>query len=230
MSMRERHQDVAAYALGVLEPEDAYRFEEHLAECVSCAVRLSDFAFTAASLADIADAGSIDARPSPRLLERLTDEVTVARRRSGRRRLRLVAAAAALIVALPVATVALQELPGQREQQGQQGQQAQRIAAKDAGTGVTASAMTEKRAWGTSVSLRLTGLTGPRTCRLFVIGKDGIEHPVLSWAVPTGGYGIAGAAGHEEPLDIAGSTDLPSGDIGRWEVRTVDGQPLLTLK
>jgi hypothetical protein len=225
--MRERHQDVAAYALGVLEPEDAYRFEEHLAECVSCAVRLSDFAFTAASLADIASAGSIDARPSPRLLERLTDEVAVARRRSGRRRLRLVAVAAALIVALPVATVALQDL---LEPQGQQQGQTQQIAAKDARTGVTASATTEKRAWGTAVSLRLTGLTGPGKCRLFVIGKDGIERPVLNWAVPTGGYGIEGAAGHEEPLDIAGGTDMQSGDIGGWEVRTADGQPLVTLK
>ncbi|MFD0431412.1 zf-HC2 domain-containing protein [Streptomyces zhihengii] len=43
MSSQQPHRDVAAYALGVLEPGDALRFEEHLGGCGRCAVQLSDF-------------------------------------------------------------------------------------------------------------------------------------------------------------------------------------------
>jgi anti-sigma factor RsiW len=34
------HWDVAAYALGVLDHRDTARFEDHLADCASCAVEL----------------------------------------------------------------------------------------------------------------------------------------------------------------------------------------------
>ncbi|WP_327327408.1 zf-HC2 domain-containing protein [Streptomyces sp. NBC_01210] len=223
MSMQQRHRDVAAYALGVLEPADAFRFEEHLSECVTCTVQLSDFASLAASLSELGGPGRVEPLPSGQLLERLTDEVTMVRRRSSGRRLRLVAAAAALIVGAPTAVVALQDQAGGPAV-------GQRVVAKDARTGVTASAAIENRAWGTAVALRLAGLTGPATCRLVAIGKDGIEHPVLSWSVPAGGYGNPDSPGHEQPLDIEGGTDVPSGEIGRWEVRTLDGQPVVTLK
>ncbi|MFI2346363.1 hypothetical protein ACH492_04740 [Streptomyces sp. NPDC019443] len=223
MSLQQRHRDVAAYALGVLEPADAFRFEEHLADCVMCTVQLSDFASAATALAELAGPDRIEVRPSRRLLDRLTDEVDVVRRRGRRRRLKLVVAAAALIVALPAAAVALEDA-------GSGKPALQQIVAKDPTTGVAAAAATQDRAWGTAVALRLSGLKGPGACRLVAIGKDGIEHPVLTWAVPAGGYGIPGSPGHEDPLDIEGGTDLPSGEIGRWEVRTLDGQPLISLK
>ncbi|WP_405804467.1 zf-HC2 domain-containing protein [Streptomyces sp. NBC_00210] len=223
MSMQQRHQDVAAYALGVLEPADTFRFEEHLAECVMCTVRLSDFTSVAAAVAELAGPERVEARPGPRLLDRLTDEVAVFRQRSRRRRLRLVAAAAALIVALPAAAVALRS-------GGAVAPKGQRVVATDARTGITVAAAVQKRVWGTAVAMRLTHLPGPRTCRLVAVGKDGIEHPVLTWSVPDGGYGMPGSGGHEEPLDIEGGTDVPTGEIGRWEVRTQDGQPLVSLK
>ncbi|TQK50602.1 putative zinc finger protein [Streptomyces sp. SLBN-118] len=221
MSPQQRHRDIAAYALGVLEPADAFRFEEHLAQCVMCTVQLSDFTSTAASLAELAGPARVEATVSPGLLDRLTGEVALERHRSRRRRLRLVAAAAALIVALPVAAVALRD--------GGSGPARQEVAAKDARTGVSVSAALQDRQWGTAVSLHVWDVKGPRTCTLVAVGKNGTEHPVLSWAVPEGGYGIAGSPGHEEPLDIEGGTDLPSGEIARWEVRAADGQPLVTL-
>jgi hypothetical protein len=220
MSVQQRHRDVAAYALGVLEPADAFGFEEHLTECITCTVQLSDFAFVTATLAELVSPDRIDVRPSRRLLDRLSDEVAALRRRSDRRRLRLIAAAAALILALSAALV----LQGSESAAGQQ------ITAKDVATGVSASVTTEDQIWGTAVSLRLTGLTGPGTCRLIAIGKDGIEHPVLSWTVPTSGYRLAGSPSQEKPLDLQGGTDLPSSDISRWEVRSADGRLLVTLQ
>jgi hypothetical protein len=220
MNPQQRHRDVAAYALGVLEPAEAYRFEEHLSDCVMCAVQLTDFASVAASLAELAGPGRLEPRPSHRLLERLTDEVAALRRRSSRRRTRLVAVAAALIVALPVGVTALQD---------EGSVSVQRIFATDTASGVTADVALEERGWGTAVALQLAGLTGPRTCRLIAVGKDGAEHPVLSWTVPAGGFGIAGPPGHEQPLDIEGGTDLRSSEIGHWEVRTQDGERLLAI-
>ena len=37
MRSQETHRDVAAYALGVLDEADAFRFEDHLMECPRCA-------------------------------------------------------------------------------------------------------------------------------------------------------------------------------------------------
>ncbi|MGW6458010.1 anti-sigma factor family protein, partial [Streptomyces sp. NPDC055078] len=210
MSLQQRHQDVAAYALGVLEPADAYRFEEHLADCVLCTVQLSDFASVAAVISPLAGSDALlPAGAPPHLLDRLTGEVALVRRRSRRRRFRLIAAAAALIVALPLAVAALRaaDAPAERP--------STRVTARNAATGVTASAVVRDQAWGTSVEMRLTGLTGltgPGSCRLFAITKEGIERPVLSWKVPAGVYGTHG---EETPLEIGGGTDLPSERIGR---------------
>ena len=222
--MQQRHRDVAAYALGVLEPADAFRLR-------GASRRVRDVHGTALRLRlrrrrrwpNSPDPSGSRPLPGPRLLDRLTDEVAVLRRRSRRRRLRLVAAAAALIVALPAAAVALRSGGAvARRRQGRGDGRQDRCHRVRGGA--------EDGQWGTAVALRLTHLTGPRTCRLVAVGKDGIEHPVLSWSVPEGGYGIRGRRGHEEPLDIEGGTDVPSGEIGRWEVRTLDGQPLVTLK
>jgi hypothetical protein len=220
MSRQQPHVDVAAYALGILEPADAFRFEEHLAGCVTCAVGLSDFTALAGALSELAGPGRIDARPGPKLLERLTGAVVVQRRRDRRRRLALVAVAASLIVALPTAVMTVRGV----------GEPAPpRVVASDPATGVTASVALEDRGWGTAVAMRLTGLAGPRTCRLVAIGKDGVEHPVLSWWVPEGGYGVREGPGREGPLDLEASTGLHTAEIGRWEVRAESGERLLSI-
>ncbi|MEU0083408.1 zf-HC2 domain-containing protein [Streptomyces sp. NPDC006274] len=221
MSRQQPHRDVAAYALGILEPADAHRFEEHLAGCAACAVGLSDFTGVATALSELAGPGRIDARPGPQLLERLTGAVVVQRRRDRGRRFRLVAVAAALIVALPVAVVTVRGAAQEPEPP--------RVVASDPVSGVTASVALEDRDWGTSVAMRLSGLAGPRTCRLVAIGKDGVEHPVLSWWVPKGGYGVPKEPAGEGPLDLEASTGLHPGEIGRWEVRSDRGERLLSI-
>ncbi|MFF3286849.1 zf-HC2 domain-containing protein [Streptomyces sp. NPDC003023] len=220
MSRQQPHLDVAAYALGILEPADTHRFEEHLAGCVPCAVGLSDFSTVTTALSELAGPGRIDARPGPKLLDRLTDAVLVQRRRERRRRFRLVAVAAALIVALPTAAVTLR---------GEEQPPPPRVVASDPVTGVTASVALDDRGWGTAVAMRLSGLAGPRTCRLIAIGKDGAEHPVLSWWVPDSGYGLGPGSGGEGPLDLEASTGLHTAEIGRWEVRSDSGERLLSI-
>ncbi|MGW2564590.1 anti-sigma factor family protein [Streptomyces sp. NPDC001514] len=244
MNLRERHRDVAAYALGVLDPSDAFRFEEHLSECVLCAVRLADFTPVASALAELAGPGRPDGAgapgtgpsqstsestsplplPSPSLLDRLLLEVAELRRRSSRRRLRLVIAAAALIVALPAVTAALMDGDGKVS-----GGPDARIVATDAATGVYGAVDLRTADWGTAVALRMAQLRGPRTCELVVVGKDGKEHRITTWSVPSGGHGVPGSPGGEDPLDLEAATALRPAEIDRFEVRTVQGERLVTL-
>ncbi|MFJ6948095.1 zf-HC2 domain-containing protein [Streptomyces wuyuanensis] len=224
MNLREQHRDVAAYALGVLDPADAFRFEEHLSECGLCALRLSDFAPIASALGDLAGPGRADEPPAPRLLERLLGEVAALRRRGSRRRLRLVAAAAALIVALPVAAAGLSRGGGGPVAGGPD----ERIAATDGATGVHGAVDLRSKGWGTAVALRMAKLSGPRTCRLVAVAKDGREYAVTSWSVPAGGYGT-GAPDAEEELDMEVGTALRRDEIGHFEVRTDSGEHLVSL-
>ncbi|WP_234020578.1 hypothetical protein [Streptomyces pristinaespiralis] len=130
------------------------------------------------------------------------------------------AVAASLIVALPTAVLTVR---------GAAEPAPPRVVASDPTTGVTASVALEDHGWGTAVAMRLTGLAGPRTCRLVAIGKDGVEHPVLSWWVPEGGYGVREGPGREGPLDLEASTGLHTAEIGRWEVRAESGERLLSI-
>jgi hypothetical protein len=57
------HHDVGAYALGVLDPDDALRFEDHLVDCDTCAVELAAMLPLAAAL-DSVRGHETDSRPS----------------------------------------------------------------------------------------------------------------------------------------------------------------------
>ncbi|HET6858963.1 MAG TPA: zf-HC2 domain-containing protein [Streptomyces sp.] len=231
MSPKQRHWDVGAYALGVLDPADAFRFEEHLSDCPTCAVRLSEFAGLESMLAAFAHPGGapgvlLPQPPVPELLDRLLDRVEVTRRHGARRRLRLVAVAAALVIGGPAAVLGLQ-------MQGAGGDAVdtvRQLAATDSATGVSATVALRERGWGAGVGLELGRVEGPLACKLIAIGKDGDEQTVTTWSVPAGGYGRPGVAGHEEPLRTEGGAALGGADIDRFEVRTLDGKRLVTIE
>ncbi|MER6910259.1 hypothetical protein ABT354_01095 [Streptomyces sp. NPDC000594] len=232
MSGHQRHRDVAAYALGTLEPSDTLLFERHLAECLLCAVRLIDLEGTALALGELAGLpappGSgapardrTPERPGARLLEGLVSRVAVDRRRRRRRTL-LVSTAAALAVAVPMTVFAARGGPAPD--------------GRGAGvtTGVVASARSWERPWGTEVALRISGARWRGVCRLVAIDRDGGVHPVLSWTADGAGKaaradGTGGTEGQGREVSVTGGTDLPRERIARWQVRSSAGEPLLTL-
>ncbi|MEU2880738.1 zf-HC2 domain-containing protein, partial [Streptomyces sp. NPDC007070] len=79
MRSLERHRDVGAYALGVLDEADAFRFEDHLTACPRCAAQVTEFGPTARQLLLYRRATPRfvhpTAQPGPRLLERLAGVV-----------------------------------------------------------------------------------------------------------------------------------------------------------
>ncbi|MFI6938126.1 zf-HC2 domain-containing protein [Streptomyces sp. NPDC050418] len=209
--MSAQHQDVAAYALGVLEPADTLLVEAHLAGCLRCAAELAEFSGVVALLAPLTPAAVL-AAPSPVILDRL---LVAVRRRRHTARLRLVAAAVAVLVALPAGAVLLRE-DGPKVLGGRAG-------------ATSAQLVLDRKEWGTGVALRMDGLDGPRRCALVAVGPGGTEQTVLSWSVPKGGYGFPGRAGHEKPLLAEGGTGLKADEIRRFEVRTLEGRPVVTI-
>jgi anti-sigma factor RsiW len=214
MRSLERHRDVGAYALGVLDEAEAFRFEDHLMECPRCATQVTEFGPATRQLMLYRQATPRlvhpMTRPGPRLLDRLLSEVA-ARRRTGRRRV-LYAVAAAIVCAVAG--------PGAVLHAGQSAATAVRVTATDERSGVWAQVTAQKEAWGSDVEVRVKDGAGPRACRLVAVGRDGTEQTVTSWTAP----------GPDTGANILhGGAALHPGQIARYEVRTADGERLVTL-
>ncbi|MFK4144824.1 zf-HC2 domain-containing protein [Streptomyces sp. NPDC004065] len=213
MRSLERHRDVGAYALGVLDEAEAFRFEDHLMECPRCAAQVTEFGPTARQLLLYRRATPRFVhpmtQPGPRLLDRLIGEVA-RRHRAGRRRL-LYGLAASVVLA--VGGPALVAMAGHENGPVD-------ITATDARTGVWAEVKAEDADWGSSVELRIKDGAGPRSCRLVVIGRDGSEETVTTWSVPAHDAGAR---------TMAGGAAMHTEDIDHFEVRTRDGAHVVTL-
>lgn len=241
------HETVGAYALGILDDVEATAFESHLATCEWCAQQLDELAGMEpmlAALADLPGAGtpaigeSLSARPSPRLAEKLVDEVSERRALKRRRGFFLVAAAAALIIGGPLTVLAAtggSDGDGDNVAAGP-AQSAFRTmtdkkSATDPTTHVTATVALEQKAWGTHAVLQLKNVAGPEKCSLIAVGKNGERETVTSWAVPNWGYGLPGAKTDEakNPLYVHGGAAFTPNEIDHFEVMTFGGKRLVEV-
>ncbi|MFI6401946.1 zf-HC2 domain-containing protein [Streptomyces sp. NPDC050548] len=213
MRSLERHRDVGAYALGVLDEAEAFRFEDHLMECTSCAAHVTEFGPASRQLMLYRRATPRYvhpmAQPGPRLLDRLLGEVS-ARQRAGRRRF-LYAVAASVVLAVGGPAVATFAGGGDGTVQ---------LTATDAKSGVWAQVTSANENYGSDVSLKIKDGAGPRSCRLVVVGKDGSEQVVTSWNVP---------AHDATMITMQGGAAMHPDEIDHYDVRTADGGQLVRL-
>ncbi|GAA3191966.1 anti-sigma U factor RsuA [Streptomyces virens] len=247
------HETVGAYALGILDDAEATAFEAHLASCEWCAQQLDELAGMEpmlAALADLPGAGtpavgeSLSAKPSPRVVEKLVDEVAERRARKRRRNFYMVAAAGALIVSGPFVAVAASG--GGDEGGGGSGtgrtlaanpakaafdSTSDKISATDPGTKVSATVALEEKTWGTGTVLELRNVTGPQKCSLIAVGKNGERETVTSWSVPDRGYGLPDAKTDKarQPLYIQGGAAFEPNEIDHFQVMTFDGKLLVEV-
>ncbi|MET9758840.1 zf-HC2 domain-containing protein [Streptomyces sp. NPDC006372] len=215
MRSLERHRDVGAYALGVLDEAEAFRFEDHLMECPRCAAEVTEFGVTTRQLMLYRRATPRFvhpmAQPGPRMLDGLLAEVATRRRTGRRRMLFAMAASVAFAVSLPgIAMMAegSDEAPAP-------------LAATDARTGVWAQVTTEDEASGSRVELKVKDSADSRACHLVIVGHDGSEETATSWHGP----------GHDaQPHSMMASSSKHPDEIARYEVRTATGERLVTLE
>jgi hypothetical protein len=246
---RADHMDVAAYALGVLDPQDAERFEEHLATCWACAAELETMVPVVGMLSGI-DGEAMAALEQTHTDPALLDRTLVAVRRDRRRtRMRQVFAAAAAVVvfgglsgvgmagvfgggddkplpqAEPTLTAPVTAPPASEPSDpndpnvGGNEQEGDQHNAVDPGTGVKTTMWLASKEYGTQIDLQLTRLPGPRTCRLVVFRKNATSEVVSTWSVPGGGYGTNT---NQLPLELSASTSAPLKDIEKIQVQSVD--------
>jgi hypothetical protein len=72
---------------------------------------------------------------------------------------------------------------------------------------------------GSRVSVSLTGLTGPRSCRLVAVRADGATQVLATWQVPASGFGTSR---QPDPFTLAVDTAGPVADLGWLRVESVD--------
>ncbi|MGW2706402.1 anti-sigma factor family protein [Streptomyces sp. NPDC001340] len=244
------HETVGAYALGILDDAEATAFEAHLAGCEWCAQQLDELAGMEpmlAALADLPGSGStpaigesLSAKPSPRLVEKLVDEVSERRALKRRKGFYLVAAAAALIIAGPVAVMATSggsdsgqsATPLAATARTTFDQLPKKVSGTDSTTGASATVAMGEKNWGTSTVLELKGVKGPLKCSLVAVTSNGERQTLGSWSVPKWGYGIPDAKteGAKNPLYIGGGTALKPNEIDHFEVVTFDGKKLVQVE
>jgi hypothetical protein len=244
------HETVGAYALGILDDAEATAFEAHLATCEWCAQQLDELAGMEpmmAALADLPGSGSpaigdsLSAKPSPRLVNKLVDEVAERRAQKRRRSFYMVAAAVALIVGGPVAAIATTDSDsgGGDTNRTVVANPARdlfnsiddKVSGSDSKTGVTATVAMQEKAWGIETGLELKGVKGPLKCSLIFVGKDGQRETASSWSVPKWGYGIPDAETEQarNPLYVSGGVSMAPDDVDHVEVMTFDGEKLVEV-
>jgi Putative zinc-finger len=225
------HLDVAAYALGGLDQHEDEAFRNHLDGCPTCWTELERMVDVTSLLSrlDPQDVFGEQERPRPEVLDGLLRDVRATRRSTRYRVLAAAAAAVALIVAGPIVASSIGSgdkpstpvvaapapvLPGKI------------FTATSATTGATARVGLEEKGWGTNIGLELGGIRGPLTCELVAVSRSGDRQTVTTWSVPPKGYGVPGSPA---PLRTRGGAGLSPDEIDRMEVRTLDGQNLVTV-
>jgi hypothetical protein len=229
MTPEDIHRDVGAYALGVLDSRDCARFEKHLMVCRSCPRELEELSSVAAILSRVDGESLAFAEHStrePGKAEALVSAVRTDRRRPRSRQGLTLAACLALLITGALVAVSLglgrTGLPGLPPTSPT----AQKLHSIDDVTGAEATVQMEPKRWGSQVTLQVARVKGPLRCRLVAVSKTGQSEVVMGWSVPPAGYGTAT---QPDPLVLHGGTDLQPGDLSRFEVRTVNGNLLVSV-
>lgn len=238
------HRDVASYALGILDEADTIRFEEHLVDCVTCAVELESLLPVTAMMSQVDGDSLVSAEErvrDGRMLDEMVNAVAYDRSRvRARRFLALAAGVVAIVLVGGLALITGAALGGGDEpRQVAQGPvtaspkkaddgpgiggpidvPGERFSATDAATKVHADVVLDSTEWGTQVSLLVSKISGPLTCQLVAVGDDGLGEVIYTWSVPKKGYGTDE---NPEPLFLQGATALTRAQMERMEIQSVD--------
>lgn len=204
-------QWAAAYTLGALDPDDRRAFETHLATCRTCAAELAELAPLPGLIAKTTPE-DIEHQPDPARAAAIADaarcELSALQRQS--RRWRLTAGALAAAAAVLVALVVIDPDDGGNDAPPTQA----------ATVAVTTAASTEvavsPRAWGTEITLDITGLPVRDTYQLWAIDSRGQWVSAATWSpTPTGAVRLTGA------------TSTPTIDLDRIVITSTDRDDLL---
>ncbi|MEO3875651.1 anti-sigma factor [Nonomuraea sp. B12E4] len=224
------HEDVAAYALGLLSEDERRAFERHLDTCASCAAEVGTFVAMGELIKTVHPDDLLPNAPDSQVESLLVRRAAAERRR--RRLHRTFMSAAASVVVAAGVFLGINSITGDPNPDSIHSPArallltGRTYALSDTTTGVSGVVGLEDKGWGTHVALELKGVKGPLQCRLMAFGDDGRSEVVASWGVPAKGYGVPGSP---DPLLLHGGTSLPQSDLNHFTIQTVDGRSLATV-
>jgi hypothetical protein len=233
MTHREHDHDLlGAYALGVLDPDEARTVHGHLASCTGCRRELAGLAAMKSTLAGVPAEAFLDGPPEggDLLLRRTLRAMRDDNARARRRRTALVAAG--LMVVSTVAAGA-GVLAGQHAGASAPGASAPgtntattpvpgaRVAATtDPKTGATIrTAVTPAAGW-VRVHADVQGIKAGKRCQLVVVTRGGAPVVAGSWLVST--------KGETDGTTLSGSALVSAVDVAAVEVVTFDNEKLVS--
>jgi hypothetical protein len=213
-------RESAAVALLTRNPLDA-EVQVHLDSCPDCRVELASL-IPLPSLLSILDAGDLEAAEAAStagssLLDRLLAAAASERRRH-RSRVLAMAAAVVLFLALPVGVWGASQLRDRPSQVAGQSSVAIDRTAKDTSTGITGRAEVWKAAWGSDLTVSITGVASGTRCTVVVVTKDGRTETAATWQAS-----YAGTA------QVRGTVAAPVGSILRIDIIDDSGRVLLRI-
>jgi Putative zinc-finger len=218
-------EELAAIALGAIEPTDEAEVRQHLKVCPSCVEALNQLRGIRTALTAVPDeAWPSPPRPSDVTLMQLLRRLRRERQRTRRRLIGTAiasGAAAAAVVALAVVlslfgsrtTEATPEVPQVAPQA-----RTWQFRGTDAATDVTGAATVVNASWGSKIYLELHGVPRGDQCRLVVYDDSGNRWAAGSWTVTPG-----------SEFYWSGGVAVPGNRIAKVAVVTTHGQHLLSM-
>ncbi|MBO1754137.1 anti-sigma factor [Allobranchiibius sp. CTAmp26] len=218
--------DLAAYALGALEPADHIAVQTHLETCEECRAELAEFVAIVPRLAAVAEGDLTLPQPPAALFDRVAAAVDASteqqqvddhetsvsgstRARRSRRGARWwLAAAAALVVLLAggaVVTAQRLQHPDSVNAVATSGAVIMHVTATDAGS-------------GTSLRVSVDGVPQNVRCRLVVTTDDGSQHTAGWWSSNYSGHAV-----------FTSSTDVPRQRLAALTLFDADNRSLISL-
>lgn len=178
------------YVLGGLDSADRELLDDHLRTCPICREELASYAGLPAILRlGAGPVPSATPEPSNDALARALD--TVRHQRSRRRRLALLASAAALVLGVGATTAGLIAVQGDDPETSQT--TVSLVTAS--GSSSRGETILTARPWGTSVDLDLSGLPLGQRFVVWVVSADGTRQQAATWAsTPDGDAHVTGAS------------------------------------
>lgn len=221
MRCPEVRHALGVYVLGAIDPAERSEVDAHLADCAACQGELAGLAGLPALLArlpaEMLEDGPADPDPAgdpdPGMLDGLFAGVAARRRRFRR----LVASVAAGVVVVVAVGVTGAYMAGEAAS-ARPPDSAVTLSARDAGSDVSGKVTLTPRRWGTSLTVRLTGVPKYTTCSLVAVGEEGNRSVAASWHIS-----------YDGGVDVDGAVALTPAQIAEFEVVTPEGQRLLTI-
>jgi predicted anti-sigma-YlaC factor YlaD len=213
---------LGAYVLGALDPAEHAEVDSHLAGCPDCREGLAGLAGLPGQLARVSP-DEVDSLTEPRgAVAGGADEAVgrLARRRRRSRRRWLAGGAAVVVLAAGGAVAGTAVATSHTSAPTRSAQQAagQTITGTSPATDVTARVTLHPSAAGTTLDIRLHGVTPGRTCRLVAIDTGGHREIASTWK-----------AAYDTPVSVPGAIAIATDHLASLRIVAADGTRLVTL-